>query len=823
MPLKSKFNRYKHRVLIKLIKEFNEAPAQDVIQRLFYLQKINHYINSAQIGDEEYKWLTARDKESWRANLETYGINPDGSFLFKGIQFARAVTAAIATQVQSQVQSSIEENNQDFYQLLQERDDLLKGNLSFEASKIQFQNLCCHLNHLSEKNAELKKQVDEHAQILNLAKRKISAIKGESDLISSDYKTEALGSRRVNNFNFKFQMKGWDETLVFRVEDRDNLSFEQELHSYPVSKYFANDVALFMMQFRSEDNKEIEYRPVVLSQYAKQGSLLEVVKGLKAQSDERSPLQNQLMITAVVKHYFTQINEFCLKLKDAKAYHPDIKLSNFLAHNNKLLISDRKALTRSNYPLASKLRCTPRYAPPQYLACLNEDQDDYLPKATLTHIKLEPLMSYQIGMALKEFLILTQLDDIPDNFEDLRCTARSHFQNPCQSIINLSILAEELTHPEEKKRLTIEQFQKLLLYVSHPTAFNKHLEEVLSSETLGITHELNEINELLRTEKLVDSEFLEQANTIFVAISERNPSEPRLNRVAEKLAIKCYTNYSEHYFSKISQEIEDALSDQDWNYAPWWRQAIHIFSLGHFRIERITKVEEIKINLDYNDPVFRSHLIQFEFLPAEALENLGVIEGNNLKNYFIEHLDEIRALNNSDEESNEENKENVAKEPEAPTDLPESSQKPSKTSEEDSANSTPSGTMIVYKKKKKTNSETQKKDGSKEQEVTVESSSHVSNLVAPSIETQKPVLETKEKPQHKKKPSVNLAESHSFFPAAEEFDENAPIMKRGSIRRVGSTLFRGEQKHHIHINKIFPPSQEKVAVDEHSTSISICN
>lgn len=142
MPLKiSSLNRLKHRRLLKLINDFNRVPEQDAIQRLFFLQKINYYTNSMPIGNEEYEWLTDRDSQSWRANLEAFGINPDGSFLFKGIEFARAV----ARNAPIEKQPSIESNEKDLYKLLQERDALLKDSRSFKASEKQYLNLCCKL------------------------------------------------------------------------------------------------------------------------------------------------------------------------------------------------------------------------------------------------------------------------------------------------------------------------------------------------------------------------------------------------------------------------------------------------------------------------------------------------------------------------------------------------------------------------------------------------------------------------------------------------------------------------------------------------------
>ncbi|MCW8419012.1 LegK7 family Dot/Icm T4SS effector kinase [Fluoribacter dumoffii] len=813
MPLKiSSLNRLKHRRLLKLINDFNRVPEQDAIQRLFFLQKINYYTNSMPIGNEEYEWLTDRDSQSWRANLEAFGINPDGSFLFKGIEFARAV----ARNAPIEKQPSIESNEKDLYKLLQERDALLKDSRSFKASEKQYLNLCCKLVFLADHDSGLKTQLEEHAQILDLAKEKIRAIKGESELVSSNYRTEPLGDKHVNNYNFKFQMKGWEETLVFRVEDRNYLSFEQELHSYPVVKYFADDFALFMWKFLTEDKKKIEFKPVVLSQFARQGSLLDVAKRFKTQPLQKEELKKQLAIATAAKYYFTQVNEFCLKLKEANAYHPDIKLENFLIDYNRLLVSDRKTFVRSPQPLAQELRCSPRYAPPEFLECINEDYSDHLPKASSTHIQIEPLMSYQIGMALKEFLILTQLDEIPDNFEELTCTARSHFQNPCPSIINLSILVEELTRPEANKRLSIEQFQKLLRYITHPSQFNNCLEEMLSAETLGISNELKIIGELLENQDHTEADFLEQANEIFVAISERKPGEPRLNRIAEQLAIKCYTNYSEKFFSQISQEIETALLNKDWNLSPWWRQAVHLLSFGYFRVERITTAEEIDIELDYDDPTFRTHFIQFEFLPSEELNSLGRTEATNLKAYFIEHLDDIRAYNSAEENEIEEEK----KEPPETDEVPEETAQPkekenqkstkeseisSQPPEDDEEIINPSGTMVINKKpKKKTEAEPAKT-----------SDTHVpAPMSIPPVEEEKHHPEHAEKPQHKKRPSTHLTEHHRFFAATEEANESEPMLKRRSIRRVGSTLFRGERKsHHPRVQQIFAHCPEQPTED----------
>ncbi|VEB38289.1 LegK7 family Dot/Icm T4SS effector kinase [Legionella cherrii] len=776
----------KYRKLIRLIHEFNKIAPEDVVQRLFYLQKINYSVNSIRITEGEYHWLSATDEDSWQAHLLAYGINPDGAFLYKGIQFAKAVAA------QSPVAAAElpEQNDTELYKLMKERDALLKGSQPFAQIKEQFVTISKRLSLIAEHDKMLKQNLDDHTRILELAKEKISAIKGEIVTCSSAYKTEVLGDEAVNNYNFTLEMSGWDKTLVLSVVDRSDLS-DQDLYSDPVSKYFANDTGLFMMQFKSEDQQELEYRPVVLSQYANQGNLLHVAKSLKGESQET--------IAARAKFHFNQINDFCLKLKEAGYYHPDIKLSNFLAHNYKLVISDRKTFVNSPNPLASGVRASPRYAPPEYLVCINEENKTYYPAAYKTHLNVEQLMSYQLGMALKEFLIATQVDKLPDLRKTRHRTALSYFRKPGHAITNLSTLIEELTRPEVGKRLSINQFQELLFLINNPAVFHKKLEIAISSETLGIQKELKEIQKLLASDNLEKGEFLEKADAIFTATSEREPKEPRLNRMAEQLATKCYQKYSKEYFSRISQDIEDALLTEDWVAASWWRQAIHFLSFGFFRVDRVTPVDKIKIALDYNDPTFRTHFIQLEFLPAEELDDLGITESNNFQDYFEVHLEEIRALNttNSDSESDEADCEEEA--PESPKDREGTSAKSSEIrNEETPAESSSFQTVVV------------KKNSSKKAEAPVASQKSADGTL-PS-EPQKSTPPQEKPQQHKKKTSVGLAESQHFFANYAKLSKAVSSKKRvASIHRIGSTLFRGEQRtHHPRIQDVFEPlTQEK--------------
>lgn len=88
-------------------------------------------------------------------------------------------------------------------------------------------------------------------------------------------------------------------------------------------------------------------------------------------------------------------------------------------------------------------------------------------------------------MALKEFLILTQQDELSEHFRDAEITAASYFTAPTNAISNLSILVQELTRENPLSRMTIQQFQELLNHRNVSTEnFYKQLEIVFPAQSL---------------------------------------------------------------------------------------------------------------------------------------------------------------------------------------------------------------------------------------------------------------------------------------------------------------------------------------------------
>lgn len=540
--------------LTNLVNLYNKLANEDAVSRIFYLQKINFELQQLEIDPTLYEWMNDEGENGWLAQLNEFKINSIASFMLQGVQFVQAVAAKqIATTVYPM-------DNLDFYKLLQERDKLLKEAVSeetFPQTIQEYIRINAQLNQVIQTETRLKDKIEKKLKVLNVITPKILAIQGKKidefpDLPS--YLTKELGEH-VNNYNYKLVSNKWDAPLVLSVEDRASFGLEQELHSYEASKYFLEDYAAFMMEYESPE-AGIVYRPVVVSQYANQSSLRDVAGKLKN--------TNPKFIGPKISYYFEQVLDLCRLLLDAGIYHPDIKLSNFLVHNNRVLIRDKKTVTKEKTPLASTVRSTPLYAPDEYVSCLNVRAMKYNWKAYGTKLSMPEFMSYQLGMALKEALILSQLDELPDDFRNTDRGAANHFSAPPREILNLSLLAQELTRSEPKNRLTVSQAAQLITFrsLSHEQ-FYKKVEAMLPSSVLGIERELKELSDLINSE-LSGNELLDKANPVLTKISERVPQETRLSRMAEKLSIMCFNQSSQEHYSKLTAEIESQIEhDRD--------------------------------------------------------------------------------------------------------------------------------------------------------------------------------------------------------------------------------------------------------------------
>ena len=135
---------------------------------------------------------------------------------------------------------------------------------------------------------------------------------------------------------------------------------------------------------------------------------------------------------------------------------------------------------------------------------------------------------------------------------------------------------------------------------------------------------------------LKGEELVQQANIVFDKVSKSN-QKTRLIRLAEQLAVKCYNEYSKPFFQKT---LDTARLNNDWDCAPWYRQVLHWLSSGYFRVERITRIDDIEdvIVAELAKEPFQPCFRHLEYLPP-ALMNTN--EDSFFKNFIAKHLDKI--------------------------------------------------------------------------------------------------------------------------------------------------------------------------------------
>lgn len=625
----------KFKELFELVGKFNNVPEDDPVHQIFLLQKIIYMVNKTKYDADLYKWVNDSELFSLSANLKLYSVDPCHDFYLKGIHFAKAVTEYSGESV---VVEAKEASQDRFNALLKENMDLL--NNSFESSREKYIANSLKISAIIQANSNIRDLIENHTRVLNLAYPKIRAIKNEpvpkqsKKQIPTFFNTEPLG-KQVNNQNYKLQIN--DEEYIFRIEDRSELGLEQTLHFLPISKYFVKEFAVFMMVFNHEN--KIEYRPVVLSQLANQGSLRDVAQNLRIKNRIRD-------VAPQTAHYFEQLADFCAQLIESKVYHPDIKLTNFLAHNNRVLISDRKTLITEENPRVLQVRSSPLYAPEEYKKCINPQGDgfNYL-AAFRTKVTMPEFMAYQLGMALREFLILSQFEKLPDEFLNPSRSPASFFTKPSPAIINLSLLSQELMREDPTKRLSITQFKNLLKYRNEPVElFYSRIEKEIPTATLGvdIDADVNEINALL-VSPYNGKDLLDKANIIFDKVTNRDTQETRIVRLAEKLADKTFKECSVPFFKKVSKSIESALLNEDWKKAPWHRKFLHLITFTSYRVDRVTSPAHIRLKkIEIDTSEFQRYMPQLSFIRNEAISKLlGTTESVNFADFLMSHQDKI--------------------------------------------------------------------------------------------------------------------------------------------------------------------------------------
>jgi hypothetical protein len=461
--------------LLSLVNDYNLLGEEQHVERLFHLQQISYHFQKITPKPELISWRNQIGEEGFEAHLQSYHIHRDSSQLLQNIQFAQAVQHY--TEPDTQPETIPKDKLFDAITL---KDSLLNESFSEETIQQYIKyNQAIMKNYNADK--KLQEKIKRHQKYLGLSYGKIETIQSIVNQQFKDYKTSILGNPAGNNKNFIFEIEGETEKLVIRVEDRNNLGKEQRLQAHVVSTFFSDDYATIMVPFNVDN--QIDYRPVVISELATEGDLGRYAKKLIGQTDDEIVFQAQ--------HLFLQLNDFCKQLMNSGHYHPDIKLSNFLTDGERIIVSDRKTIIDQKKPKVSKVSSSPSYAAPEYRACLSESGESLNANAYRTTLDMPSYMAYQMGMALKEFMLTTIKGVDQKKFNEWGPFTKD-LEAPNDALKNMDVLIQELTRENPKDRLSIEHAQLLLSQVKTLSQenFMRQLEalspQILLSTTSGI-------------------------------------------------------------------------------------------------------------------------------------------------------------------------------------------------------------------------------------------------------------------------------------------------------------------------------------------------
>ncbi|ASQ45536.1 hypothetical protein [Legionella clemsonensis] len=534
--------------LSALIDRFNGS--EDKLTQLMYLQQIDMYSKAVIDGSEHeflqqppktrasgladsiYTWrnqgrTSLSEEKNLKEVLQSYGVHADASILLKTVQYATAYQRqlhpeAVKHNLTEEVHSlkNFGEERKTLFELLKQRYLLLKQLLRNEyKSEAQFANLSEKLQDLHSQifimintSPTLGPWITEQMHLFALSYAAIDIVQEKINNKFEEYNFASLPGQ-VNNENILFTLltnkkrqtlaeakrapaeiirntsSATEELplqLVIRHEARDNAANEQWLQSNAIARFFVDDYTTFTKQVNEEGI--YVYHPVAISQFVKQGNLKQIAKQLEEKPE---------VIAEKAQRYFSQISEFCVELMQLGFYHSDIKLSNFLVENDHIVISDRKAITRDAKFKASSLRTSIWFSPPEFVKFVNSRQTGISYRASRILMDAEPFMSFQVGIALKSFLLrgLTHDHLVQVNMSKFNFTQDTIFEN-------LAILGDALTRSIPTERISLAIFKDMLIPEilrlptedflksleiragRNPFAINQAIENLIKSETI---------------------------------------------------------------------------------------------------------------------------------------------------------------------------------------------------------------------------------------------------------------------------------------------------------------------------------------------------
>jgi serine/threonine protein kinase len=526
-----------------------EPTKENELRKLFYLQQINNHIFELPAQTEIAKWKNEVGKNSLEEHLQKYGIYRDSSILLQSIKLAIAVREVLDLDPLDRTQSS----GLPLYAAMRTRNQALQQEEPTNENLNTFAENNLAILQQYNSDIDLQAKIKRHERILSLTYAKIDAIQGFVEQNFAEYQSKPLGDQTGNNKNYTLSVEGESERVVIRVEDREQMGAESTLQTHEVSSYFSEDYAAFMMPVTVNGANTI--RPIVISEMAKEAGLDAYSRKLQSVTSAHPEIAVQN-----AQHFFTQLNDFCTKLMDAGYYHPDIKLSNFLTDGEKIIISDRKTLIKKKEPTAAEILSTPRFAAPEYMSCFDGQMVMNGLVAKSTKLNMPSYMSYQMGMALKEFMY----NSLGVGVIDLEPLV-SKVKNPSKEILNISLLIQELTRDNPKDRLAIKDFQTLMEKIDlSPKEFQEEVEKALPIDKLSTQNSILAIREFA-TVDIISPELLEKIENI----PENHFEDPRI------LAVLA----SQPNVNNYLKQVESALRARDVSLVPSWRQYLRVSSI----------------------------------------------------------------------------------------------------------------------------------------------------------------------------------------------------------------------------------------------------
>ena len=568
--------------LTHLIKMYNQIDEMNDLERLFYLQKINYFMEKEYPNPAVIEWRNQLGPGGLEAHLQFYGIHRDASPLLQNIEFARAVDRYSGEKPAKPPIPLL-------FSALKTRKELVQQELSesaLNAYKEANRAIMAHYKTdtiLREKIERLEKFVAlstaKHTAVLELAQLKLN-----EDLSRDSKKPNQTTTR------FLFSVDGAETPFTICLLRGGQSGQEQDLYAHEVSDYFGEELATLRVPFRVAE-ETIDYQ-VVITEFTEEVDLAHFARKIAGQSPDEIIMNAQAL--------FTKINDFCLKLLDSGHYLPNMKLAAFLTDGEQIIIRDRHTLTDELSAQTPGINSSPTFTTP-------EAREQKMKQKMSSHL------SFQLGLALKEFIFRSQLmasnkndpEEMSNRFRTWGPIVDYAKQPISNSIKNISVLIQELTRRVAQDRLSIQNVQKLLPKINlSPELFLTELETISPKAQLSSTKSIDLAQQILGANPVTEEMVLSLSK---IAKIEEVVQDPRATDLAGLIST-AHLDKVEGYLKSIDKEKVDALLLQsDRANAGILDTLLDVFRFR--RVPKVSTIEDVVAELPPIDPTTKAYLI----------------------------------------------------------------------------------------------------------------------------------------------------------------------------------------------------------------------